>query len=254
LHAALALLGAAGIGLSLGLLGSGGSILTVPVLVFLLGQPEKVAIAGSLAIVGTIAAIGAVPYALGRQIDWSAVWKFGAPGMAGTYAGAWLAHWIPGAVQLSLFAVVMLLAAWRMLRQTPPTIVERTSGDSLSLLAGGVGVGLLSGLVGIGGGFLIVPALVLFARLAIHRAIASSLAVIVLNSAAGFIKYRDVLAAHDLSLDWHVIVLFSAIGAAGSLLGIRLARRLSQRALRRGFGVFLVIMAAFVLYETAPRL
>ncbi len=254
MQAALVLLGALSIGLSLGLLGSGGSILTVPVLVFLLGQPEKVAIAGSLAIVGLIAAVGAVPYALGRQIDWSAVWKFGLPGMAGTYAGAWLAHWLPGAVQLFLFAVVMLMAAWRMLRPTPQPMVERTSGGSLGLLAGGVGVGLLSGLVGIGGGFLIVPALVLFGHLAIHRAIASSLAVIVLNSATGFIKYRDVLAVHGLTLDWHVILLFSVIGAAGSLLGMRLARRLSQRALRRGFGVFLVIMAAFVLLETAPKL
>jgi len=107
----LALLGALAIGLSLGLLGSGGSILTVPVLHYLVGQPEKLAIGGSLLVVGVIAAAASVPYALGRQLDWRKVGWFGIPGMAGAWIGASLAQWVPGAVQLALFAAVMLAAA-----------------------------------------------------------------------------------------------------------------------------------------------
>jgi hypothetical protein len=107
----LALLGALAIGLSLGLLGSGGSILTVPVLHYLVGQPEKLAIAGSLLVVGLIAAFAAIPCALHRQVDWRNVAWFGLPGMLGAWLGATLAQWVPGTVQLVLFAVVMLLAA-----------------------------------------------------------------------------------------------------------------------------------------------
>ena len=109
-------LGAIAIGLSLGLLGSGGSILTVPVLVYLLGQDEKVAIAGSLAIVGSIALAGALPYLARRQVDWRSLAWFGLPGMLGTWTGAWLAAFVTGQTQLLVFAVVMLLAAGLMLR------------------------------------------------------------------------------------------------------------------------------------------
>ena len=112
--------GAIAIGVSLGLLGSGGSILTVPVLVYLLGQDEKVAIAGSLAIVGTIALVGSLQYLRSRLIDYRAVALFGIPGMAGTYLGAWSATFVSGIMQLALFALVMLLAAWFMLR--PPRL------------------------------------------------------------------------------------------------------------------------------------
>ena len=112
----LAWIGAMAIGVSLGLLGSGGSILTVPVLVYLIGQDEKLAIAGSLAIVGSIALVGSLPYLKKKLIDWRIVVLFGIPGMAGTYIGAWLATWISGLIQLALFAIVMLLASWQMLK------------------------------------------------------------------------------------------------------------------------------------------
>ena len=109
--------GAILIGLTLGLLGSGGSILTVPVLVYLLGHQDKVAIAESLAIVGGIALAGMIPYARARLIDWRSVVLFGLPGMAGTYGGAWLARFVSGPAQLTLFAGVMLIAAWMMMRR-----------------------------------------------------------------------------------------------------------------------------------------
>ena len=171
----LALLGAVIVGLSLGLLGSGGSILTVPLLVYLVGQPEKVAIAGSLAVVGGIALAGAIPSALRGGVEWRSVGWFGVPGMLGTVLGAHLSRWIAGDVQLLLFAVVMLIAAWRMAR---PGSASEHAGAPRSrtwIVIDGLGVGLLTGLVGVGGGFMIVPALVLLGGLPMHRAIATSL-------------------------------------------------------------------------------
>ncbi len=193
----LALLGALAIGLSLGLLGSGGSILTVPVLHYLVGQPEKLAIGGSLLVVGLIAASASVPYALHRQVDWRNVAWFGLPGMLGAWVGATLARWVPGPVQLAAFALVMLVAAWRMLRGG---VTGRGDDEPhrMAVVAGGFGVGALSGLVGIGGGFLIVPALVLLAGVPMASAVGTSLAVIALNAFAGFAKYLGVLASQSL--------------------------------------------------------
>jgi len=248
----LALLGALVIGLSLGLLGSGGSILTVPVLHYLVGQPEKLAIAGSLLVVGLIAAAASVPYARARQVDWRNVLWFGVPGMAGAWAGATLAHWVPGAAQLALFSGVMLLAAWRMLRGG----VARSQAPSrrLAVVAGGLGVGALSGLVGVGGGFLIVPALVLLAGVPMANAVGTSLAIISLNAFTGFARYQDVLAGQSQQLDLPVLLSVAAVGIAGSFAGRRLGRRLPQATLRRLFGGFLVVMGLFIAVDVAPRL
>jgi uncharacterized membrane protein YfcA len=249
----LALLGALAIGLSLGLLGSGGSILTVPVLHYLVGQPEKLAIAGSLLVVGLIAAAASIPYARSRQVDWNNVLWFGVPGMAGAWAGATLARWVPGTVQLALFAGVMLIAAWRMLRAG---VVERGGREPrrAAVVAGGVGVGALSGLVGVGGGFLIVPALVLLAGVPMASAVGTSLAVIALNAFTGFAKYLGVLESQSLALDWQVLLTVSAVGIVGSYAGNRLGRRLPQATLRRLFGGFLVLMGLFIAVDVAPRL
>jgi uncharacterized membrane protein YfcA len=248
-----ALLGALAIGLSLGLLGSGGSILTVPVLHYLLGQPEKLAIGGSLLVVGLIAAGASLPYARSRQVDWRNVWWFGVPGMAGAWAGATLAHWVPGPVQLALFAGVMLVAAWRMLRGG---VVEHAghAPSRVVVVAGGVGVGALSGLVGVGGGFLIVPALVLLAGVPMASAVGTSLAIIALNAFTGFVKYLDVLEGQSLELDWATLLAIAAVGFVGSYVGNRLGRRLPQAMLRRLFGGFLVLMGIFIAVEVAPRL
>jgi uncharacterized membrane protein YfcA len=249
----LALLGAIAIGLSLGLLGSGGSILTVPVLHYLLGQPEKLAVGGSLLVVGLIAAAASLPYARSGQVDWRNVWWFGLPGMAGAWVGATLAHWVPGPVQLALFAGVMLLAAWRMLRAG---VVERPGRvpSRAIVVAGGAGVGALSGLVGVGGGFLIVPALVLLAGVPMVSAVGTSLAIIALNAFTGFAKYLDVLESESLSLDWATLLAIAAVGIVGSYAGNRLGRRLAQAVLRRMFGGFLVLMGIFIAVEVAPRL
>jgi hypothetical protein len=248
-----ALLGALAIGLSLGLLGSGGSILTVPVLHYLVGQPEKLAIGGSLLVVGLIAATASVPYALSRQVDWRNVLWFGVPGMAGAWAGATLARWVPGPVQLALFAGVMLVAAWRMLRGG---VVDRGNREPrrVAVVAGGVGVGALSGLVGVGGGFLIVPALVLLAGVPMASAVGTSLAIISLNAFTGFAKYLGVLESQSLEFEWKVLLAVAGVGILGSFAGNRLGRRLPQATLRRVFGVFLVLMGLFIAADVAPRL
>jgi uncharacterized membrane protein YfcA len=250
----IALAGALAIGLSLGLLGSGGSILTVPVLHYLLGQTEQSAIGGSLLVVGSIAAVAAIPYARARQVAWQDVLWFGLPGMAGAWAGASLARWIPGEVQLAAFALVMLVAAWRMLTTQAldqrPTVVARPRS---AIVAGGAGVGLLSGIVGVGGGFLIVPALVLVANLPMSRAVGTSLAIITLNSTAGFASYVSVLAAKDVQLDWPTLAIVAGVGIAGSLLGHRLGKRLPQPLLRRIFGAMLVLLAGAMTVDLAHR-
>jgi len=191
--------GAIAIGVSLGLLGSGGSILTVPVLVYLLGQDEKLAIAGSLFVVGTIALAGSLQYLRAKLIDWRNVVIFGGPGMLGTYLGAMLAAYVSGIVQLSLFALVMLLASYFMLR---PVDLEHgaspISRAEWKIAIDGLLVGVMTGLVGVGGGFLIVPALVLLGGMPMHRAVATSLVIIALKSYSGFYKYLDVLAQQDL--------------------------------------------------------
>jgi uncharacterized membrane protein YfcA len=245
-------LGAMSIGVSLGLLGSGGSILTVPVLVYLIGQDEKLAIAGSLAIVGVIALAGSLPYLKKKQVDWRTVVLFGIPGMAGTYMGAWLAIWVSGLVQLALFAVVMLLASWQMLKPVTLNDTPHEPREIWKIGLDGLLVGVLTGLVGVGGGFLIVPALVLLGGLTMHRAVATSLVIIALKSFTGFWKYLDVLDQQGLLLDWNVIAIVTAIGVVGSFVGSRIAGRVDQDKLRKVFGLFLIVMGIFILLRTLP--
>jgi len=250
----LAGLGALAIGLSLGLLGSGGSILTVPVLIYLLGQGEKPAIAGSLFVVGVIATAGGGQYAWRRCVDWRSVAAFGAPAMAGTWAGAWLGGKVGGGVQLTVFAAVMLLAAFLMVR---PPFAERGDGYRRGLgkvMADGAGVGVLTGFVGVGGGFLIVPALVLLGGLPMSLAVGTSLVIIALKSFTGLVKYLDVLAEMGLALDWPTLVLVATVGTVGSFVGRRLGKGLPQERLKRIFAVFVVAIALFILARSLPDL
>ncbi|WP_276957072.1 sulfite exporter TauE/SafE family protein [Allomeiothermus silvanus] len=249
----LAWIGAVFIGLALGLLGSGGSILTVPILVYLVGEPEKLAVAESLAIVGIIALVGSLPYALRALVDWKSVVVFGIPGVVGTYAGAWLSQFVSGGVQLGLFAVVMLLAAFIMAR--PKGLhVPRRSGAIWKTGLEGMAVGAIAGLVGVGGGFLIVPALVLLGGLPMHLAVGTSLLVIALNSVGGFYKYLHLLPALGLTVHWDLVLLFSALGIGGSFLGGRIGVRIPQDVLRRGFAGFLVLMGIYIFWQSLPKL
>ncbi len=254
-----AILGALVVGLSLGIFGSGGSILTVPVLIYLMHHEDKVAIAESLGIVGSIALISSIPYAHAKLVEWRTAFLFGIPGMIGTYGGAWIAAFVLGYVQLLVFAIVMLLAAVQMWRRSatpdPGAHAEAPRKRSLAKIGlEGLGVGVLTGFVGVGGGFLIVPALVLLGGLTMRRAVATSLVIIALKSAAGFWKYLDVLQHTDASIDWAVIAVFVVVGAAGSFVGKSVNSKIDQRALQRGFAVFLMVMACFVAFKESVEL
>lgn len=244
-------IGALLVGLSLGLLGSGGSILTVPVLIYLAGEQEKVAIAESLGIVGTISFAGFIPYALKQKVHWRSVILFGLPGMAGTYGGAVVAEFVSGTFQLLLFAVVMLVAAVMMFRNK--NNLKSAGAIEIShawwkIVLEGLAVGVLTGLVGVGGGFLIVPALVLLGGLPMGLAVGTSLLIIALKSFSGFYKYIDVLDGLGLSINWQLVLVFSLIGAVGSLIGNKVAGKISNERLKKGFAVFLVLMGGYIIF------
>ncbi len=251
-----AVAGALLVGLSLGLMGSGGSILTVPVLTYLVGQEEKVAIAGSLGIVGAISLVAGVPYARSRLVDYRSVLFFGVPGMAGAYLGAALSQFVTGALQLSVFAALMLVAGVLMLRplKAPEESAASKPRNVLKIGLEGLIVGVITGFVGVGGGFLIVPALVLLGGLPMHRAIGTSLFIIALKSFAGFFKYLDVLDGLGLSLDWRILIAFALIGILGSFAGKAVGARLPQDVLKRSFAVFLFVVGAFIVFRSVSDL
>jgi len=243
------------IGLSLGLLGGGGSILTVPIFVYVLGYGAKESIAMGLAVVGTTSLVGAASHWRRGNVHLKKALTFGGLAMAGTYAGARLAAYVPGAIQLSLFGAVMLVAAWSMFRNAAG--VQPVEGEAPAATAGSMAlitlvslaVGLLTGLVGVGGGFLIVPALVLFGRLPMKQAVGSSLLVIALNSFVGLAGY-----AGQVELPWKLLAGFVVLAVAGILVGTRLTRYVSQAGLKRAFAVLLVVMGAFILFKNRSEL
>jgi uncharacterized protein len=241
---------AALIGLSLGMLGGGGSILTVPIFVYVLGFDAKEAIAMSLAVVGATSLFGAVGHWRAGNVNLRVAVVFGVVAMAGTYAGARLAVFFTGAAQLTLFALVMLLAALFMFRDSTPRLAAGAPPPPdvpmplLLIVVEGLAVGVLTGLVGVGGGFLIVPALVLLGRVPMKQAIGTSLLVIALKSFAGFVGYLG-----QVEVQWAFMAAFTAIAVVGILAGTWLVRFVPQHALRRSFAVFLLIMGAFILYQ-----
>lgn len=237
------------VGVALGLLGGGGSILTVPIFVYVLGFGAKESIAMSLAVVGAVSLFGAAGHWRAGNVNLRVALIFGAVAMAGTYGGARLAVFFSGAAQLILFAVVMLLAAWFMFR---PKQVEAEGAAPaelrdmpLALIAAeGLAVGVLTGLVGVGGGFLIVPALVLLGKVPMKQAVGTSLLVIAMKSAAGFLGYLG-----QVQVDWGFMAVFTAVAVGGILLGTYLVRFVPQATLQRAFAVFLVVMGTFILYQ-----
>jgi uncharacterized membrane protein YfcA len=216
-----ALIGAALVGGSLGLLGSGGAILTVPLLVYVVGHPEKSAIVESYAIVGAIAVWGVVERAPKDEVNWRAVLSFGPASMIGALLGATIALHVPGVLQLVALGLLMLAAAVLMAR--PPKLQDGAGeARSPALLAfAGAGVGALTGLLGIGGGFLYVPALVILGGLKMKRAVGASLALIALSCATSFA--RTELAADPPPVDWLTVALFIVVGVLGASGGQRLS-------------------------------
>jgi uncharacterized protein len=234
------------IGIALGMLGGGGSILTVPVFTYVTGLDPKVAIASSLPVVAIISAAGAFGHWRAGNVQLRTAALFGLFTMAGGFSGARLSQWLSGSTQMFLFAAVMLMAAVAMLRggAAPDENVKPESLPLLRLAPLGIGVGVLTGLVGVGGGFLIVPALVQIARVPMRSAVGTSLLVIALNAAAGTAGYLG-----HVNLPFDVLVPFTGMALVGIAIGTWSAQRVPQEALRRGFALLLLVVGGFVLYR-----
>ena len=235
-------------GLTLGVIGGGGSVLTVPVFVYLLGYPAKEAIAMSLPVIGATSLIGAIGHWRRGNVQLRTALAFGAVAMAGSFAGARLSRLVDGRFQLALLGLMMGGAALSMLRSASTTAAsdEPAPQRPLALIAAaGIAVGILTGLVGVGGGFLIVPALVLLGGVPMKQAIGTSLAVITMNTLAGFAGY-----AGQVRIDWMAMGLFAGVAIAGILVGTRLVAHVSVVQLKRGFAFFLLAVAAFVLFQS----
>jgi uncharacterized membrane protein YfcA len=245
----LTLLAAVVVGLALGMTGGGGSVLTVPVLVYLAGQEPKQAIAISLFVVGVTSAVGVVPHARAGRVRWRTGLVFGAAGMTGAYGGGRLADLVPGTWLLVGFAAMMVASAVAMIRGRRDGAPAEPHGElpPVRAVAEGLVVGVVTGLVGAGGGFLVVPALVLLGGLPVSVAIGTSLVVIAMKSFAGLAGYSATT-----HVDWALALMVAGAAVVGGVVGGRLTGRVPETLLRTGFGWFVLVIGGFVLVQELP--
>ncbi|WP_296380513.1 sulfite exporter TauE/SafE family protein [Winogradskyella sp.] len=254
--------GALIVGLVLGLIGGGGSILTVPILVYFLGFNPIAATAYSLFVVGSTALVGTLRNIKQNRIDFKTAIIFAVPSIITVFMVRSLV--IPnlpevifsiGSFKLTnslfimlLFALIMLLAGWSMIKSKEiDSDTEIKEFDKMHYFAIGtqaIGIGVLAGLVGAGGGFLIVPALVLLVKLPIKKAISTSLFIIAIQSLVGFLG--DI---KTLIIDWQFLLTFTIISIFGIFIGLALSKKISAKRLKKGFGYFTIVMAVYILYK-----
>jgi uncharacterized membrane protein YfcA len=257
-------------GITLGLVGGGGSILTVPILVYLFGIAPLLATAYSLFIVGSTSLLGGWGYHRRGDVDWRTGFTFAAPSFIGVYlTRAYVMPKVPDPVWQSasvalskpilimgVFAALMLLASWSMLKapqvssanpNTTPTHATRVLPKAgLALIAlEGLLVGGVTGFVGAGGGFLIIPALVILVGLPMRAAVGTSLIIIAVKSLLGFLG--DVQTQSNLQ--WGLLLSLSAVALVGMALGLRLAPQVSEVKLKRGFGWMVLLMGTLILID-----
>lgn len=248
------------IGVSLGLVGSGGSILTVPVLVYLIGLNPVLATAYSLFIVGSTALVGSINFARKKLVSFKTAIVFGLPAMVAVFATRkYLIPAIPdeiftlngfvltkGNFLLILFAILMIIAAYSMIRNNGKKDIDTEEQEQKFnypvIVLEGLFVGVLTGLVGAGGGFLIIPALVLLSKLDMRKAVGTSLLIIAAKSLFGFIG--DLF---NLEIDWFFLLTFTATSVAGIFVGQWLSKKITAGNLKKGFGWFVLIMGIYIL-------
>jgi hypothetical protein len=249
------------IGLALGALGGGGSILTVPALVYVLGQEPAAATTSSLIIVGLTAIIAVIPHARAHRVRFGAGLLFGALGAAGSFAGAALSQWLPATTLLIAFSGLMLVVATLMLRRAlrhrpsggppfDPTVEPMLTLRPFScacprvakVVVTATAVGLITGFFGVGGGFVLVPALVLALGFPMPTAVGTSLLVIAVNSATALTAR---LGHGSADLDWPLIANFTVAAIAGSLVGGRVASTVDPRRLTIAFAILLIVVAVY---------
>lgn len=251
------------IGISLGMIGSGGSILTVPVLVYLMGISPILATTSSLFIVGTASLAGGIKAYGKNQVDFKAVTEFGIPSIFSIFITR---HYILPALPdvlfsfgnffvsknmflMVIFAILMLAASISMIKgQNTEEHNEITEAERhnkiLPLVLLGLAIGVITGLLGAGGGFLIIPALVLFLKLPMKTAIGTSLLIIAINSLFGFL-----FSLKQFEYDWKIILIFTAISIAGIFIGSKLANKIPGGSLKKGFGWFVLIMGVYIIVK-----
>jgi len=241
----LAIAGAIMIGLSLGLTGAGGSILTLPVLVYLAGVPPQEAVGISLFVVGVAALVGAVQRWRAGEFHGKAALMFGVSGMAGAVLGSRFTTLVPDHILMISFAVLMLVVAIRMLGPGEGEVEQEPECRPMRCLTVGGGTGILTGFLGVGGGFLLMPALMRFARLPIAMATGTSLAVIAANALVGWVSHLPGSAER-----WDLMGLFTVLAVVGTVVGRRLAAKLPAKRLRQCFGVMVLLTGSLVLWQS----
>ena len=250
------------IGVSLGLIGAGGSILTVPVLVYLAHVDPVLATAYSLFVVGSTALVGGIQNALKKRVAYKTALVFGVPSILAVYATRlWIMPAIPdqidifgsmplakGTTLLLLFAGLMVITSISMIRSKPKTAETESHPVKTNyplILAEGIGVGMLTGLVGAGGGFLIIPALVLFAGLTMKMAVGTSLLIIAAKSLIGFIGDVQLGSA----IEWNFLLLFTAFSISGIFIGMWMNSYIDGKKLKKGFGWFVLAMGIYMIVK-----
>ncbi len=233
-------------GVLFGLFGAGGSILLVPILVYVLDFPIKTALGTSLLILMITGFVATLAHARSRNVSWWIGLRWAVLGIVAAYVGGRVAEFIPERVLLTMFATVVVVASLAMIRRrrTLTPSVDPRSIPVGKVVAVGVALGLFTGMIGVGGGFLLVPALVLLCGMDVKVAVGTSLLIIAINSLGGFLGF----AAHE-SFPWHTTLTISAFNAAGSVVGERLGKRLPGYRLRPAFGIFLLLVGAAMVAQ-----
>lgn len=250
---AIAVLAGVLVGISLGALGGGGAIITVPILVYALGQTAHQATTGSLIIVGTTALIAALGHHANGRVRWAHGLLFGAIGTFGTSVGSRLSAGISANALLLSFAALLVLVATLMWRrasggqrsedgaESGPVAGRSAAGQIAAVVATAVAVGLLTGFFGVGGGFAVVPALVMVLGYPMPVAVGTSLLIVTINSATAFVERLG----GGVDIDWKIIGVFALAAIIGSLAGTRVASRVPTGSLQRAFAVLLIVVAAY---------
>lgn len=233
-----------------GIFGAGGSILLVPILVYVLHVPVKTSLGMSLFILMCTGMLAALAHARSQNVRWAIGLRWALAGIAGAYAGGRVAEFIPATVLLGTFAIVVVAASLMMiLRRVPPTSHEAEHVPPLKGLLAGLILGFFTGMIGVGGGFLLVPALVLICGVNVKRAIGTSLLIISINALGGFLGF----SAHQ-TFPWGLTLTVTAFNAMGSLLGERLSKPLPAHRLRPAFGVFLLLVGTAMVTQNVFKL
>ncbi len=253
--------GALLIGISLGLIGGGGSILAVPILAYLFNIDERYATAYSLFIVGICALIGGVKQHYKGFVKWNVAFLFGLPAIIGvSVVRKYLIPVLPEVFfninefsftrrmgMFGLFALLMIPAAISMIKKRKESVNKETITNSYNyiiIIVEGILVGAITGFIGAGGGFIIIPALVILGKLKMKEAIGTSLIIIALKSLSGFFL-GDVIR---LSIDWNFLLVFTMISLIGIFIGSYLNSFIDGKKLKKGFGYFIIVMAFFIFY------